>query len=557
MGSRVWDSCHKRIARGGLSEHCQVTRSGLALRTLGKYRLLAGLVVVIIMLTNACGRTAFARDKDAPWCPSLVPVSARPNPEAEAWIRQQLDERAGRDVVEADLLEHFKLQGPRARVLDAKFIEHILTGSLGPKIHRHGIRIRGGIVVVPVNLEDADVQYATALVDFCFERPVKAAKSSFRRSLELDGTYFLDGVSFAYARIAENFRARGSHFMSQTEEVTFQWMTAGGAVLLKKAEFAGPVDFTGLHTGFLNADQTQFLNPAPPGADLETMTIEGTARFTKASFAGPVNFSHTIIKGDFRVDAAVFEDPSPDLDNDHGANFTLLRVDGRAHFYGARFEGPVLLDGLTYQIMTRQGKPPDEWRGLLDLLWKSKYSGSAYTNLEAMFQRQGFPERANEVYIMRKIRERKDGGLWWLPWVWNRILQAFIGYGRKPWLAWLWSIGIVFLGAGLFPREKMVPIKDGRPTRDEGPAQGRSGQGRRLSVWVRSIFCGAKLNGGYYSPFWYSLDLFAPVIDLGYAKAWMPDPRAHPWLLRVMHIERLLGWIVIPLAVAAVTGLVK
>jgi len=63
----------------------------------------------------------------------------------------------------------------------------------------------------------------------------------------------------------------------------------------------------------------------------------------------------------------------------------------------------------------------------------------------------------------------------------------------------------------------------------------------------------------YYNPFWYSLDLFAPVIDLGVAKSWEPGPgHARPRFARqYAHIQKILGWILVPIGVVALTGYLK
>jgi hypothetical protein len=59
-----------------------------------------------------------------------------------------------------------------------------------------------------------------------------------------------------------------------------------------------------------------------------------------------------------------------------------------------------------------------------------------------------------------------------------------------------------------------------------------------------------------YQPFWYSLGLFLPVVDLGQTKAWRPD-RKRILASNYAQVHVLLGWLFIPIALAAVTGLLK
>jgi cytochrome c oxidase assembly factor CtaG len=59
-----------------------------------------------------------------------------------------------------------------------------------------------------------------------------------------------------------------------------------------------------------------------------------------------------------------------------------------------------------------------------------------------------------------------------------------------------------------------------------------------------------------YSRFWYSLGLFLPFVDLQADKVW--KPKADQTFLRnYMRVHMLLGWILVPLVLAALTGLIK
>jgi hypothetical protein len=57
----------------------------------------------------------------------------------------------------------------------------------------------------------------------------------------------------------------------------------------------------------------------------------------------------------------------------------------------------------------------------------------------------------------------------------------------------------------------------------------------------------------WYNPFWFSLDLLSP-IDLGVSKRWRAK---HPILRNYSQMHRVAGWILIPLIVAAITGIIK
>lgn len=59
-----------------------------------------------------------------------------------------------------------------------------------------------------------------------------------------------------------------------------------------------------------------------------------------------------------------------------------------------------------------------------------------------------------------------------------------------------------------------------------------------------------------YDPLWYSLDLFLPLTTLQAADVWMPiqSSRFRRYYARV---HSILGWILIPIGLAAISGLVS
>ena len=59
-----------------------------------------------------------------------------------------------------------------------------------------------------------------------------------------------------------------------------------------------------------------------------------------------------------------------------------------------------------------------------------------------------------------------------------------------------------------------------------------------------------------YNPLWYSLDLFLPFIDLQVANVWLPKQRRH-FARHYMRVQTILGWILIPIGLAALTGIIK
>ena len=59
-----------------------------------------------------------------------------------------------------------------------------------------------------------------------------------------------------------------------------------------------------------------------------------------------------------------------------------------------------------------------------------------------------------------------------------------------------------------------------------------------------------------YSAFWYSFDLFIPFIDLGYDNKWAPKAD-RKWANAYARIQLLAGWILIPIGLLSITGVIK
>ena len=64
----------------------------------------------------------------------------------------------------------------------------------------------------------------------------------------------------------------------------------------------------------------------------------------------------------------------------------------------------------------------------------------------------------------------------------------------------------------------------------------------------------SEYSGRKYSPFWYSVDVYLPIIKLHDAEIWKPKEEyvlTHLW----RRIHTILGWALIPIAIAAWTGM--
>ena len=229
------------------------------------------------------------------------------------------------------------------------------------------------------------------------------------------------------------------------------------------------------------------------------MKVAHAAFFLKTVFEGKVDFAY--------------------------ADFSLVDLSGASW---PKVAAQFSMRGMSYKyIRLVPGNEPESHKALLKLADQSAYTADVYSNLEEFFLRQGYRADADEAFIGGKRREREEyfRSGHWFRWLGSWMLDLLVGYGRRPWRAGIPCAALIALGCVLFSPKKMEPQQP-----EDTPR--------------------------VYNRFWYSLGLFLPFVDLQSNKVW--KPKADQTFLRnYMRVHILLGWILVPLALAAVTGLIK
>jgi hypothetical protein len=170
----------------------------------------------------------------------------------------------------------------------------------------------------------------------------------------------------------------------------------------------------------------------------------------------------------------------------------------------------------------------------LEFLRRADFSEAAYATYSQLLRNRGLIAAADDAQRemhahKREARWRESIGFF------SRLGAAafvtidlaqlvFLGYGQSALPPLLWAVAFVLFGTVLFRNEGRMEVVGEHPPR--------------------------------FSPFWYSLELFLPVVDLGVAKNWRPSQKSVP-LLTYARIHQLAGWILIPVALATLTGAFK
>ena len=485
---------------------------------------------------------------------SLLGVADTPELEPSKRAEQFVISR----VAAGELADLDELPNTADRVLSSEFLADLLSNSTkGAKIHRHGVLIAHATFPEDLDLLNADIPFNVQLSDCHFLADVELSQSHFKKNLILDGSSFDGIVNFIDAavdgnldlsktkfpnpegeadlnglrvggkldlhgavfagnalfirdQIGGNIDARGTRFTNPGNEISFDSMKVDGYAFFQYSVFASSASFAYARVAEnFGADEAQFGNLTPDTRIIfNSLKVGRNAFFHKTIFNGGVDFGHAEVGGNFEATEAKFNSRS------NATNFTGMKTDV-ANFRDTYFANEYLLDAMSYREL--EAKPGTEF------VDRAKFSSDAYTNLESFLKRQG-NAGDNDVYIAQRRRERS--GLNLPAKIGSVLLDLLVGYGRRPWLAFVWGALCVFVGWVVFRRRK-----DMEPTKPE---------------YVDRT----------YSPFWYSLDVFLPFVDLQAAGVWAPR-KDRRFARNYVGVHTLLGWILIPIGLAAVSGLLK
>ena len=387
------------------------------------------------------------------------------------------------------------------------------------------------------------------------------------QSASLLHAVFLGPVDWGGAEIAGEFFADGARFESRDQKANFNGLKVGPRASFDGTVFQGPVDFTmASFSGLLIFNQARF-ESKDHKPNFFGLKVEQHAFFSETAFLAGVSlvgtqFKNLMLAGD---PASALTYPEVNLDGaqveysliigDLGldnlqatrlqvkgpAIFKNLKITQRAdlrdsNFYSLKMlnvawpakEEQVWLEGLTYQALSA-GEGPEDWQKLLAWIGHSRLDTRNYNQLEEYFKHGGYKDRADEVYIQGNRRVALEK--WWRPDHLATLIfwDGLAGYGRKPGRTFWLSLGIVLLGTLFFDHKNFDPSF--------------------LGGWSW-LLDGSKAKAAVVR-FFLSLDEFLPGVDLGLARLWQISRISFPTLM-YYHFHKIIGWILVPIGLAAI-----
>jgi len=299
------------------------------------------------------------------------------------------------------------------------------------------------------------------------------------------------------------------------------------------------VDFTNLKVdGDLIIDDSYFYR----GAVLDHLNVGGGMYATNCEFDKTFRFGHA------RVETC---DLTHSMFRDGLADFSHSRF-GDLFLNGCSFQSlnKISLDDVTADTVSLENVHSEQATQVsnvrlnvkalrpmdfsqLSFLFSS-YDPEFFKTAEDVFRAHGYSDEADKVYIAKRRAERRKKCPTWRhcsygTWSLSMFEDLLVGYGKSLQNLLYWSLGFFILGVFVFRSEK----------------------GMRTKGWNEK-----SQYAGKYNPFWYSLDLFLPIIKLGEADVWTPrDNRRWANLYKKIHI--IIGSLFVPIGLAALTGIIK
>jgi len=355
--------------------------------------------------------------------------------------------------------------------------------------------------------------------------------------LKVDGCVFLKNgfkgegeVNLIGARIGGNLECTKGQFINEGKmALSGDGLKVEGSVYFMngfKAE--GEVRLLGARIGgSLECDGSEFINKEERALSGDGLKVEGHV-FFRGGFEveGKVSLIKATIGGGFQW-WGIKSQKEVELDL-RSAKIGVL-WDEEKSWPG---EGKLRLHGLVYDEIDDEA-PTDSKRRLkwLGLQGGNGFRPQPYEQLAGVLKRQGKDKEAEEILIAKNEDRAKREKLTWPEKCWYYFFGRIIGYGYRPWRA-LWVAAVIVVW--------WIVVFE-------------------LADWGGVMKHTQGKNHPEFNVVAYSVDAFAPLVDLQQVKYWLPNGNepygeAVCWFL---WIEIAVGWVLTLLLVAGVTRLVR
>jgi len=462
-----------------------------------------------------------------------------------------------------------------------------LTVRGGLYLH-NGFRCEGGISLISAEIS-GNLNFDGAKFLRSSGEAIRADRARIGGSVFLRNGFQAEGtVRFLGAEIGSNFDCRSGSFSNPAGValIADRIVAAGNLLFCDGFLAQGEVRILGAHASNLNCSRGSFLSAGRAALAADGARVNGDVSLSAGFRAsGAVHLVGVNIDGDLNcIGAELVADSAAEAERStvKGAFFWRAVSNSKAT-PDRRFSlnlshtsvGPITderqswpsagnlrLDGFEYSQIAHG---PVDATSRLDWLGRQSHGfwPQPYRQLAKVLQERGDDAGARKVLIkledLRRRHEKpKQPELSWsylwslLRWLWRGVLKYTIAYGYRPYYALGWAVLVVVFGSWLFGRGRVAGIV--APSDKDA-----------YEFFTEN----AHLAPSYYprfSAFFYSLDAFLPIINLGQKDHWMPNANlgvrvfGHKdgwWLRDYLWLHIILGWVLTTLFVAGISGVVS
>ena len=386
----------------------------------------------------------------------------------------------------------------------------------GREVRFDGAKITGGLFFRPEEGHRAEFEGEAGFHGIKVGGQAGFNGARFRRKVRFDQAKITGSLFFRPAgeHGAEFEGEAGFHGIEVSGQANFTGVRFGGSAYFEGATFSGNVLFDGAS---FTGSVASFLSASFSLAALFAGTrFACTVDFDHANFHQQVYFSGTIFDGNLSLREARFRT----LSFAHEGEVTIFAADVRVDLRGCTYSFIEISDWR--ELMKRMEAPASQpWGQLIRAL---RAAGEERAAREAYYEWR-ISAGARIHYSEHKLR-----------YLWDRFQRHVAGYGVRSGPLFLWAGVILALGAVVFAMPgALLPAKD-------FPAE-LSAELEAAHSWYAALPQGLAA----------SVRLFVPV-EVYVGRHWEPAPGGYSvWAV----IMTLFGWILIPVAVASFTGLLR
>ncbi len=417
----------------------------------------------------------------------------------------------------------------------------------------------------------------------CKDKTASFSQINVSKTVVLYDAVFYGEVDFFAAIIGKHFRMSRAKFLNQNSLAVFNSISVKKLFVFRNTVFNGPVSFLGATIGWqshfhkaeflcnekaINFSRYECHEPIFfidnkfnnilrfNDAKLDNLII--IAKENDEIILDKLEMVRCRVQGEFRINKVKIDQfEATNLNVVNLCNLHDVVINSLLDFRDSSFntlnlikltmpedKNTIFLNGMTYNNINIDDEFLN-WKKYLLLLKRANFNLQPYSQLESFFLRNGSKEIAAKIYVSGKRREWLQSWSWKF-WKWPLIILKLIlwdwgvRYGRSPFRAVFYSLLFIIIGAWIFSQPGVL-------------------------TWD---LCKATDTINLSKSFWFSFDLFLPLISLGPDKLFQVNQNAilslPTWLggFQIMaqtyaYIHQLMGYILVSIGLAAVTGIVK